>query len=309
MNSEWEDVTPTSHSDSEWEEVKPGINPQANLGFGASSTADTIGKGLQQFSDALVTGVDSIPGMGYLKKAQAAVAAPIKGQSYEDTINGYNQDINNRWNQNPGAAATGSVLFNPAGLAGAGEGLMARTAQNAVVGAADAAGRGDAGLNSSGALLGGGIGGAGAFAAGAVQPVVSKVSDVLSPKVSSLASKAADFASRHTSSEPISMKDMMKGAGYGATAYVMTGDVKKALGAAAASFGSQVLAQRGPATLASMADKVSRAVQVAPQILGKYGPILQSAAARGQQASTLFLLQKQDPQFRQMMESLDAESP
>jgi hypothetical protein len=150
--------------------VKPGkdiqgIDPSEGLDIGASGAADVVGKGLEQISDLVVNGVDTIPGVGYLKKAQAAVAAPLKGQSYEDTINGYNADTKERWERSPGASATGALLLNPLpGVSGVGTGATAvasKAAANGLINAADAAGRGQPGLDGGGAIIGGltGVGG------------------------------------------------------------------------------------------------------------------------------------------------------
>lgn len=145
------------YADAEEKDPSPstavGIDPSANLGLGASGAANVVGKGLEQISDLVVNGVDSIPGVSYLKKAQAAVAAPIKGQSYDETVAGYNQDTKERWERSPGASATGAFLLDPTKGVGGGS-KVSQYAGEALVGAADGAGRGEAGLDAEGALYG-----------------------------------------------------------------------------------------------------------------------------------------------------------
>lgn len=125
----------------------------------ASSALNILKKGGQQALDALVVGVDSIPGMGYLKKAQAAIAAPIKGQTYEETIAGYNQDIDDRWERSPGAALTGTVATNMLIPGPSGASAASRILQNTLLSGADATGRGEVGLNIDEGLKAGSIAG------------------------------------------------------------------------------------------------------------------------------------------------------
>lgn len=97
---------------------------------------DVIGNQLQMASDAVIAGVDSLPGMGFLKQGQAAIAAPLKGQSFDETIRGYNKDIDDRWKRNPVAAGTGTVAFNLA-TPGGGATALERVASNTVASGLD----------------------------------------------------------------------------------------------------------------------------------------------------------------------------
>ncbi len=58
-----------------------------------------------------------------------------------------------------------------------------------------------------------------------------------------------------------------------------------------------------PSIKAWSADKIGDAVRMSPEMFGKYAPILQSAAQRGSQgvASTHFILQQTDPQYRALL--------
>jgi hypothetical protein len=120
-------------------------------------------------------------------------------------------------------------------------------------------------------------------------------------------------AARAQAAQSIGVKDLMTaGAIYagGATAgYSQGGDASSALGGMVAA---HILRTRGASMKASTADKIARTLQTAPQKLGKYGPILQKAAARGSQsyASTTYMLQKTDPEFRALLEAQqDEENP
>jgi len=123
----------------------PAVDSSDSFGVKA---LDAVGTQMQMASDAVVAGVDSIPGMGYVKKGMAAVAAPLKGQTYEETADGYNQDIKDRWERNPTHALGGSLLFGSKMPNVAGNGAVSRIAQNTGVAALDALGRDKAGLNT-----------------------------------------------------------------------------------------------------------------------------------------------------------------
>lgn len=175
-----------------------GIDPEANLGIGASPAADVVGKGLEKLSDLVVTGVDSIPGVGYLKKAQAAIAAPIKGQTYDETVSGYNQDIKERAERNPGEALTGSLLFGSAAPVSSASSALGRITQNTAVNALDAAGRGSSGIDTDNmtsaaaitALLSSGME-AGPLLA-KLKPLLGKASDVTEDFARAKAVKSLD---------------------------------------------------------------------------------------------------------------------
>lgn len=138
-------------------EVKPRTNvPAADVSDPLSVKAlDAVGTQLQMLSDAVTLGVDSIPGMGYLKQAQAAIAAPIKGQSYEETVKGYQQDTAERWDRNPVAGATGTLMFGGAVPVAGGANAFQRVLTQGAVNAADQAARSGAGLDGSEAAKGG----------------------------------------------------------------------------------------------------------------------------------------------------------
>lgn len=119
----------------------------ASDSFGVKAL-DAIGTQMQLASDTVVAGVDSIPGMGYVKKGLAAIAAPIKGESYEDTVGGYNKDIEERWERSPVNALAGSVLFGSKLPGVGGANPLSRIAGNTSVAAVDSLGRGEAGLNT-----------------------------------------------------------------------------------------------------------------------------------------------------------------
>jgi hypothetical protein len=151
-----------------YEELKAKAGKKSEIPAADSSDSfgvkalDVAGKGLEQMSDLVVNGLDSLPGMSYLKKAQAAIAAPIKGQSYEDTIDGYNQDTDMRWERSPGASLTGAVLLGSKlpGASGLSTGsktanALSRVGEAGLVSAVDSAGRGESGLNLDAATQGG----------------------------------------------------------------------------------------------------------------------------------------------------------
>lgn len=79
------------------------------------------------------------------------------------------------------------------------------------------------------------------------------------------------------------------------------------LGTLATKKAGEALIQKRNQLSATGFDKLSRILSNAPQTLGKYQTALTSAAQRGTQAltATHFLLQQQDPEYRQRMQELE----
>lgn len=59
----------------------------------------------------------------------------------------------------------------------------------------------------------------------------------------------------------------------------------------------------------TMAEKLEKALTENPQILGKFLPMLQQAAQRGQLAATNYVLQQRDPEYAETLKKLDEERP
>lgn len=115
------------------------------------------------------------------------------------------------------------------------------------------------------------------------------------------AEKAADRqANQAAARETIGLKDILAGAGVAGGSYAASDDPLLAGGAV---LGSALLRSRGASSAASIANNLDKVVKSAPHLLGKYGPMLQQAAARGGNAlnSTSYLLQKQDPEYRKLI--------
>ena len=114
---------------------------------------------------------------------------------------------------------------------------------------------------------------------------------------------SSNAAAREASRETIGMKDILIAGGVGSAglgASAFTDDPVKIGGTMLVS---AVLRNRAPAAVASLANNLANVVKTTPHLLGKYGPQLQSALARGENAlnSTSYLLQKQDPEYRKLL--------
>lgn len=121
------------------------------------------------------------------------------------------------------------------------------------------------------------------------------------------AEKAAERqANQSAARETIGLKDILVGTGIAGGSYAISDDPLLTGGAVV---GSALLRSRGASSAASMANNLDKIVKTAPHLLGKYGPMLQQAAARGGNAlnSTSYLLQKQDPEYRKLINGDDNE--
>jgi len=76
--------------------------------------------------------------------------------------------------------------------------------------------------------------------------------------------------------------------------------------AAAAVASRRFLAPRAASSLAVGADKIGDVLKQAPQMFGKFAPVLQNAAQRGSQglAATHFILQQTQPEYQKMMQDM-----
>lgn len=112
----------------------------------------------------------------------------------------------------------------------------------------------------------------------------------------SSAKSATTLANRQEKNRVFSLTDYMVGAGAGAA----TLNPIKGIAAASANKG---LRERGPASSAVALDKIGDLVQSSPEAFGKFASTLQEAAKRGNHALavTHFLLQQQDPEYRQQV--------
>lgn len=96
---------------------------------------------------------------------------------------------------------------------------------------------------------------------------------------------------------------------------VMVGGIGSAIGGVpgmiAAVAGKRAIEARGAQTIGkvshTMSEKLERALTANPQILGKYLPMLQQAAQRGQLAATNYVLQQRDPEYAETLKKLDEE--
>jgi hypothetical protein len=87
----------------------PGINVEDSF---AIKAGDAITTQVQMLSDGIVNGFNSLPGADYVRKGAAAIAAPLKGQTYAETAQGYNEDDNERWDRSPVTSLVTSVAAN-----------------------------------------------------------------------------------------------------------------------------------------------------------------------------------------------------
>ena len=123
---------------------------------------------------------------------------------------------------------------------------------------------------------------------------------LLKPVDDAVSNASAKEAARET----IGMKDILIASGVvgagGLGASAFTDDPVKIGGVALAS---ALFRNRAPAAAASLSNNLAKIVKTAPHLLGKYGAQLQSALARGENAlnSTSYLLQKQDPEYRKLL--------
>lgn len=76
---------------------------------------------------------------------------------------------------------------------------------------------------------------------------------------------------------------------------------------AASLVAKKVAAPRALSTIATTANGLSTVLQKTPQFFGKWAPVLTNAAARGELAlnASAYVLQQQDPEFRQKMQELN----
>lgn len=85
------------------------------------------------------------------------------------------------------------------------------------------------------------------------------------------------------------------------------------LGAAGAVAGKRMIEKQAPQATAKIAhtlsQKLERTLTENPQILGKYVPILQNAASRGQLAAANYVLQQRDPEYAEMLKKIQEEQP
>jgi hypothetical protein len=81
------------------------------------------------------------------------------------------------------------------------------------------------------------------------------------------------------------------------------------LGAALGAGIRRGIAQRGAAARATAAETLAAVARSAPERLGRYAQSIANALQRGPQAyaAAYFVMSQQDPQFRQMVDELDAE--
>lgn len=70
----------------------------------------------------------------------------------------------------------------------------------------------------------------------------------------------------------------------------------------------KIVAPRAMSSLAATADGLSQILEKTPEVLGKWAPVLAKAAARGEISlnASAYLLQQQDPEFRQKMMELNS---
>lgn len=112
-------------------------------------------------------------------------------------------------------------------------------------------------------------------------------------------------ANRYNKNNSFSLGD--KAAAMAAGALAHGNPVVKAAFGALAGAGNKLVRKRGASALAVSLDKAGQLLQSAPEALGKYGPVLENAAKRGNAAftATHYMLMNSDPDYRKAMEGDD----
>ncbi len=79
------------------------------------------------------------------------------------------------------------------------------------------------------------------------------------------------------------------------------------IGAAAGLIGKKVVAPRLASSMAVTADTLSKIASQAPEVMGKFAPVMQNAAQRGSQAvaATHFILEQSNPEYREMLKKIN----
>jgi hypothetical protein len=92
-----------------------------------------------------------------------------------------------------------------------------------------------------------------------------------------------------------------------ATRAVAGGQVGGIAGMFAAAIGGKALASRAPNMMAHSLNKVSKLIKTPPAMLGKFAPIIQNAAVRGQNAVAVtdWLLEQNNSEYREMKSRLE----
>jgi hypothetical protein len=74
-----------------------------------------------------------------------------------------------------------------------------------------------------------------------------------------------------------------------------------------ATMASKIIAPRAANTTARSLNKVSNLIKTPPAMLGKFAPVIQNAAARGQNAVAVtdWLLEQNNPEYREMKSRLE----
>ena len=110
---------------------------------------------------------------------------------------------------------------------------------------------------------------------------------------------------REQGNKMIGLTDSIAAAG-GMGAGAMGGAESSALTAAGVIAAKKAAEKFGPATAAVTLDKISQLLQAAPDKLGKYGPILQKAALRGEASlNTTHQMLLKDPDYQKLLGGLE----